>query len=154
MIPLGIRTDVKGTFRLNFGGLSSFAPEYDVYLNDTETGTSRNLREGSIHLFDKTSDDLYDNRFTLSFVKQGTGIRPSLSGSNGIEVYCRDGLLEVSSGGAGKLRSVEIYDIQGRLLFSDRRIQTNTWSKLLPGKSFYIIRVQSDSLTRSVKIVN
>lgn len=152
-IPLGIRTSVKGKFRLNFGGLSSFAPDYDIYLNDSETGISRNLREGSVHLFEKTKDDLFDNRFTLSFFKSGTGIaRPRIQGS--IDVYVRNDMLRIATADDDRLQSVEICDIRGNLISTDKNIRSNTYEKQLPKNIFYIIRVRSDRQVLGVKIIN
>ena len=37
VIPVGIRTSEKGIYRMNFAGLSSFAPDYDIYLTDRKS---------------------------------------------------------------------------------------------------------------------
>lgn len=154
IIPLGIRTSKSGAFRLNFSGLSSFAPEYGIYLNDLETQKSYNLRQGSIHVFEKTNAETFNNRFTLSFIKYTTRINTPNQPNNTIEVYCRNGVLEVSTTNNESLQSVEIYDLQGRLVSTAKHLQSKTYNKTLPKNALYIVKVQSDSQIRNVKVVN
>ena len=157
VIPIGIRTSQPGKYRLNFAGLSGFAPGYEVWLNDLSSSepVSYNLNAGSIHTFEKTTDEVFDNRFTLSFRRAATGIEIPVKTSSGINVYARQGVIHVNTTDNSLLNTVEVIDLQGRVILSQKRIGTQTVEIPVPAfpSWMYIVRVTSERTSRTVKVV-
>ncbi|GBU06926.1 hypothetical protein AwDysgo_02570 [Bacteroidales bacterium] len=154
-IGLGLRTDSVGDFRLSFGGLSNFAPGYDIFLNDHSTEKFYNLRSGSVLTFSKMSSDLFlDGRFSLSFKSTNgeTGIVNN-NHQSGIIGYSQDGLLEVLSTDGSLLQEVNIYDLQGRLLHSIKDVGSARYSIPIDKHKTYIVRAQNALTTSSIKLV-
>lgn len=152
VIPIGIRTNEPGKLRLNFSGLSVFAPGYDLYLNDKELSTSHNLREGSFYEFEKTNTNLYDNRFTLSAVRSGTAVEKVYSNNAEIESYVHGGMLYVTTTDNSLLQEISLYDLQGRLIRSIKNIAGSTYELNIQVNSVYIVKAISRTAGRTMKI--
>lgn len=153
-IPVGIRTSVPGPFRLNFAGLTDFAPDYAVYLTDLNTviPVVYNLREGSVHEFEKTTTAVFDNRFLLSFVKLTTGTPVSQTSISSIVVTASNGMLIVGTRNGDPLHKVDIYDLQGRPVIAKNNIESARCEITLPLSGVYLIKASSSSDTYSGKI--
>ncbi|MCL1943161.1 MAG: VCBS repeat-containing protein [Candidatus Azobacteroides sp.] len=156
IVPLGIRTSEKGTFRLNFGGLTSFASGYDIFLNETSNGNivnRYNLRNGSIHEFEKTDGETFvTDRFYLSFVKEGTDIRNAEAKDPGIESAVAGGILRVFTTDGSPLYEVTLYDLQGRMITSRKGINAPEVRIPLLGRNICIVRATGQNTSRSMKI--
>ncbi|MCD7971611.1 MAG: FG-GAP-like repeat-containing protein [Candidatus Azobacteroides sp.] len=154
VIPIGIRTSVPGKYRLNFSGLSSFAPGYDIYLDDLSGAVpvSYNLRQGSIHEFEKEGDGVFDNRFTLSFVRRGTNSPAIVEDVTKLHAYLSHGLLEVYSNKEA-IEGIGIYDLQGRLLGHTGKIETYHYRESFPHRGLYLVRIKTGSGMQTIKVV-
>jgi hypothetical protein len=155
IIQLGIRTSEKGTFRLNFGGLTTFAPGYDIWLNELKNNVlyRYNLREGSMHEFEKTDDETFmNNRFYLSFDRSATGITSAEKTVPGIESTVTANKLRVFTTDGSSLRNVNLYDLQGRLIACLKNIGLPNVEMPIQGNRIYIIQATSESSTRSMKV--
>ncbi len=154
-IPVGIRTNIAGEFRLNFGGIMDFAPEYDIYLNDMETQTSYNLREGSMYTFTKkvtSPTALYDTRFTLTLAKMPTGILDVAQPISNITVFANNGVLQVVATNGSTLQDVALYDLQGRMITGLKDVNTSTVQIPVKTGQIYIVRAVSNTTTGNFKV--
>ncbi|MCD7971475.1 MAG: T9SS type A sorting domain-containing protein, partial [Candidatus Azobacteroides sp.] len=145
---------VPGKYRLNFSGLSSFAPGYDIYLDDLSGShpLRYNLLQGSIHEFEKQGDGVFENRFTLSFVRQGTGMAAGQEKANRLRAWVSNGLLEVYSDGEA-IEQVGIYDLQGRLLLRSGKLEAYHYRESFPHKGLYLVRIKTGSGMQTIKVV-
>lgn len=156
MIPLGIRTSKKGSFRLNFGGLTAFAPDYDIYLNEISNGSilnRYNLREGSMHEFDKIDDEIFMNdRFYLSFEKNATAVSLPEKEMPKIEWAVTGNRLRIFTTDGSCLEEVSLYDLQGRLIDNSKNIRSSSTELPVASNRIYIIRATSETTSRSMKV--
>lgn len=152
-IPLGIRTSVKGTYYLNFSGMSGFAEGYDVYLKDLQTGESHNLRSGTVYGFDKTTEELFDDRFLLVFEKSGTDIKtPEKDNVSNIRIHTYGNKVIASVSGEDFIRKVEVYDMQGRRIASRDNLKSASAEISVPSGSIYVVRVTGNTTFRTEKV--
>ncbi|MCD7973277.1 MAG: T9SS type A sorting domain-containing protein [Candidatus Azobacteroides sp.] len=154
VIPIGIRTSVPGKYRLNFSGLSSFAPGYDIYLDDLSGShpLRYNLRQGSIHEFEKEGDGVFENRFALSFVRRGSGITLDQEKANSLRAWVSNGFLEVYSDKEA-IEEVDIYDLQGRFISNTGKLEAYRYQESFPHKGFYLVRIKTGSGMQTIKVV-
>ena len=155
VIPIGIRTSEKGSYRMNFAGLSSFAPGYDIYLTDMEgmTPTSYNIRSGSVFEFEKTSDETFENRrFLLSFQRGTTGIITPEQTMPTIHVYGKDGSVHISTMGTDLLEKVQVYDLQGRQIASKDKIQSPNVEMQVKSGEIYLVRAVSSTHAYTARV--
>jgi hypothetical protein len=123
VIPVGYKTTVAGSFEIKLSNFDGLFANQNVYLEDTLTNTYFNLRNGNYSFI--TEAGTYDNRFKIHFTD-------SLLGNHEVEssifiVYQSNNQVHVNSGSA-VLKSIEIYDIRGRLLDSYEKIFSSTFS--------------------------
>jgi hypothetical protein len=112
-IPLGIRTSEPGELKFEITGAESF--DGDVYLIDVaKGGQAIQLETSTEYAFNNTTGDIID-RFYIRILGTNTGINDETT-AHGILIYQENSVLYVKSDLSDPLRSVELYDAQGRVL--------------------------------------
>jgi hypothetical protein len=112
-IALGIRTSEPGELKFEITGAESF--DGDVYLIDVAKGEQAiELGTSTEYVFNNTTGDITD-RFYIRIQGTGTGINGETA-NHGILLYQENSVLYVKSDLSNPLRSVELYDAQGRAL--------------------------------------
>ncbi|MCD7971526.1 MAG: T9SS type A sorting domain-containing protein [Candidatus Azobacteroides sp.] len=154
-IPVGIRTSVNGEFRINVAGLTNFAPEYDIYLCDRENPAfCQNLRtEGSMSTFEKTSEEVFDNRFELRFLKQGTSLPQILSSDMPLHIYATEGNIHISTTDGSSLEKVTIYDLSGRKISGLKDGVSATQTIPVFHAGIYLVNVMTEKGVFTAKII-
>ncbi len=158
IIPIGLRTSVKGTIRMFFKNLPNFATEYNVYLNEYQNGVLKqtSLREEGkdLYVFEKISDNLYENsRFFLSFKKLSTGIE-TVTGNQGsqISIITENSRIKVFTQDNSALYKVTLCDLWGRIVFSKENIGVSMVEIPVDPNEIYILKAVSENETLSKKI--
>ncbi len=153
-IPLGIRYDFTGTFSLKLNKISDMIGEkFDIKLVDSQTGLSRNLKENPVYQFENTTKDVY-GRFFLEISKIGSGIKDISAANDNIFVYEKDGMIEVRSEHSNPIYRVDIYSLQGQLLFSKSGVEISELSLKRPHTSgITIIKITTKLGEKVQKIV-
>ncbi|MCD7971187.1 MAG: T9SS type A sorting domain-containing protein, partial [Candidatus Azobacteroides sp.] len=153
-IPLGIRTSVQGPLRINVSGLTGFAPEYDIFLCDRQDPLfCQNLRKGSMASFEKTSQEVFDNRFELRFVKKGTSLPEGMQAETPLKVYSQQGKIYISTTDASLLQRVNIYDLNGREITATPHVNAPCMEVEVPRESIYLVRVVTQNGVYTAKIL-
>jgi len=149
-IKLGIRTSLTGAIKLDFSGIESFISGKDVYLRDLGKGTDTNLKKKPVYLFTKESADTeLKDRFLLVF-PSATGLDNTQQG-NAIVIYAGGGLLQVISN-TDLLNSVQVFDLQGRLL-QGASPMSRTYTTTIDHPGVYVIKAQSENSSEVRKII-
>ena len=99
-----------------------FATGQDVYLVDSKTGTETNLKEGAYTFNAAVGTD--NARFTLKYQKTLKVNTPAFN-ENSIVVYKNSGAIFINSADKA-IQSVQVYDIQGRLIAEQNNVKSNT----------------------------
>jgi hypothetical protein len=157
LIPVGIRSDKSGMYRMKITLMSGFPSDYDMYLIDLGgngmLSSEYALRSDLSVMFDKpTSDELSDNRFYLSFKKTATDIETPKTEIPGIEAYVTNNVLRVYTTDGSNLEEVSLYDLQGRRIATDGTVRGTEYRADVQGNQVYVVRARSGSTSRSIKV--
>jgi hypothetical protein len=142
-IPMGFVKNSSNQFTIE---LTENLPGQTIYLTDLKTNQTNNLTEGSYTFGSQDGDDA--NRFLLHFATLGID-KPSADQSLSAWVYNKQ--LYILS---NESENAAVYDIQGRLLQNFRIESSDLQSYPLNLPSgVYIVKLQGDSSSKSVKII-
>jgi hypothetical protein len=153
VVVLGFKTDLAGDYTIaldSFDGI--FSSGQAIYLIDSKTGVETNLKEGSYTFTASTGADT--SRFTLKYQKT-LKVDAPLFNENAITVYKNNGTLYINSA-ATAIKSVQVYDIQGRLIAEQKNVkaQKASISNLKATNQVLIVKVTAeDNQTATKKVV-
>ncbi len=161
VIPIGYWTTKKDKITLNFRGLENFMGGYDVILQDLQTGQETDLRENAEYTFSNSTVNKYvDGRLFISFRKLaneegGTtdDKQNPADETKGISVISRDNTIQVISTDESNLQSVQIFDIQGRLLNSTENINQISYTYNIDNTGIYIVKATTSKSTVTRKVM-
>jgi Heparinase II/III-like protein len=148
VVALNFKTDVAGDYSIAldyFDGV--FTSEQAVYLIDSKTGAETNLKASAYNFKAEAGAD--NARFSLKYQKTLKIIDSELN-ENSVTVYRNNGSLFVKSE-ASTISNIKVFDIQGRLIAEQKRVNSNTASiDNLKTNQALIVQVSTDDK----KIVN
>ncbi len=123
IIPLGISSKFKEetTLKIDIEKLSGILKSKDIYLTDKLLHQTHLLNE-SAYEFKVNGSGIFNNRFELSFKKPGDNYNELYSGrmillKNFYDHY------EVETHGRNPIRSLKVYDMQGRTIFNRKSMR-------------------------------
>ncbi|WP_396185075.1 T9SS sorting signal type C domain-containing protein [Flavobacterium sp.] len=123
VVALNFKTDVAGDYTIaldHFDGL--FTAGQDIYLKDNNTGAETDLKAGSYTFAAASGVD--NTRFSLKYQKT-LKVDDAVFNENNVAVYAKNGSLYVNSGEMA-INSIQVYDVQGRLLAERKGLKTTT----------------------------
>jgi hypothetical protein len=123
VVALNFKTDVAGDYTIaldHFDGL--FTAGQDIYLKDNNTGAETDLKAGSYTFAAASGVD--NTRFSLKYQKT-LKVDDAIFNENNVAVYAKNGSLYVNSGEMA-INSIQVYDVQGRLLAERKGLKTTT----------------------------
>jgi hypothetical protein len=122
VIPFGYNTTLNGELSINLDDFDGLFTSQDVYLLDKTTNTLHDLKT-SPYTFITTSGN-FEERFELQFTNQALGTTIPIISDNDIKIINANHQLEVISP-AMAISKVAVYDILGKLLFTQNDLNTN-----------------------------
>lgn len=152
-IPLGFKVEVEGQYTISlkdFDGL--FEGNQSIYLYDSLTQTSHDLKE-SPYVFVADSG-VKNDRFELRFTNETLGLNDTFN-ANEVVVFAKGNTISVESGSIN-LKSITIFDIQGRKLYeiSNVNSSSSTIESIKRTNQVLVIQVTDDqNNTVSKKLV-
>ena len=161
-IPLAIRTDSRGdllTFSVT--GLEAFAPEFNVYLNDTKAPSGQplhNLRKDSTYTFTNFDGNIDEGRFYIQFVENpvGGGIPTGdkKASLKDFYVYSMRGMVHIYSE-SDPIEKIEVCNLQGQRIWMKDKIRNELFSFDMYANlhQAVIVRVLTKNGLRSVKLM-
>lgn len=123
-IPLGYSTTLAGTFSIGIENLDGFFHNQQVFLFDKLDGTYHNLKEGSYSFV--TATGIYNDRFELRFTDALLGTEPVINVANSLIIYTAK--QEINFSAKATIKSIEIYDLSGRIIFTGNNIDAVTYT--------------------------
>ncbi len=125
IVPLGFKATETNNYTISlFNTDGLFSGSQDIFILDTLTGITHNLKTSN---YTFTSDaGVFENRFYLKYTNDNLSSLSNSLVSNELKVYEKNGVLFVKST-LEELQSIQVYDIQGRKLFSKENIQNNSF---------------------------
>jgi len=119
-VTMGFKTTNAGSFTVSLDHMDGlFEQGQDIYLKDNVLGLYHDLRESS---YTFTSDaGTYNDRFEVVYTTQTLGTKTALPDPNSVIVYKQGNTINISSG-ITEMTGVTIYDVRGRKLYSNDKI--------------------------------
>lgn len=145
VVPMGFRSSVKGDMTLSLN-TDKLDPKWYVYVEDKDLGIFYDLK-AKPYTFDHTQNS--DERFVLHFKTQALSaeklvndVKAMKVSGNGEEVF-----VFVPKHFRNQVYALEIYDLQGRLVYSNGQTELehgmNTLNLNLENSGIYVIRVKA-----------
>lgn len=123
VVPLGFKAAAAGAYSINLDNTDGlFAGSQDIYIKDYLTGQSHNLKEEPYSFSSEAGT--FNSRFAIVYQEQALGA-PGFETITNIVVYKKDSNLNVDAG-SSLLKSVTMYDITGRVVYSKEAISAPT----------------------------
>ncbi|MCF6133247.1 T9SS sorting signal type C domain-containing protein [Flavobacterium wongokense] len=127
IIPLGYNTLIDGELTINLDDFDGVFNDQDIYVLDRADNTFHNLKESPYTFV--TVVGAFENRLELRFDNQALGTSNPVNDTN-VKIIGGDHQLQVISS-AVAIKNVEVYDILGKLLFSQNGLNTNFFKTAL-----------------------
>jgi hypothetical protein len=152
IIPIGIRTAVKGNITLRFAGMQSFGTNTTILLHDSKTGQAVNLSQTDRYTFNKDEEELnVEGRFYLQFVDKTTGM-PDNHAESRIAVFSpAPGTISIAAANGENLGAIQITDIQARRVITENHIQSPVYSCRVTAPGVYLVKVMGETNKVMVK---
>ena len=154
-IPIGIKSTDNASFEFDASTIVNFDLSQDVYIYDSQEGTYHDIKNDTYIVILPTG--IYNNRFEITFKND------ALSASNPIKedivVFQNNTnqLLTVSNPNLLDLKSVTLFDISGKKIFSHLNLGSNSsyaFSTAALSDGVYLAKIQcSDGKNKVQKII-
>lgn len=154
-IPIGIKSTDNASFEFDASTIVNFDTSQDIYLYDRQEGTYHDIKNDTYIVIIPTG--IYNNRFEITFKND------ALSASNPIKedivVFQNNTnkLLTVSNPNLLDLKSVSLFDISGKKIFSHLNLGTNSsyaFSTAALSDGVYLAKIQcGDGKNKVQKII-
>ena len=154
-IPIGIKSTDNASFEFDASTIVNFDTSQDIYLYDRQEGTYHDIKNDTYIVILPTG--IYNNRFEITFKND------ALSASNPIKedivVFQNNTnqLLTVSNLNLLDLKSVSLFDISGKKIFSHLNLGTNSsyaFSTAALSDGVYLAKIQcGDGKNKVQKII-
>lgn len=132
IIPMGFIKNINSTFKIELRENENDLP---VYLTDKKTGSIQRLNDADYEFFSSDGDD--PNRFEIRFGVVGLDDEPKIT----TQVWVNNGWLNVVKVEPGA--QMEVFDLQGRKVFSKKIESNNARIQLSLPTGIYIARVMN-----------
>jgi len=155
VVPLGFRAAENGKFTVSLANFDGVFAEGNVtiYLRDNQLHVIHNLME-SDYDFESAAGE-FNERFDIIYGDEGTMGTSDLASGN-ILIYKYDHNIVVESK-SEKILSVELFDLQGRNLFRNEKVNANVYQirSASFGTQVLVVRVQThDGVIETKKVIN
>ncbi len=162
IIPVGIITAYTGNIKLEFTGMDNYGA--DIIFIDVEA------EKPEINI---TGKDMFSYNFNYTPVIHSDGsavatedrfmIRISPKTTTGLDDRANDNIVSyvknddliVSSSSGNLIKAIELYDVQGRLIFTEMNIQNAFYKAegVLNTNGIYIVKICTEKETKEVKVI-
>lgn len=120
-IPLGIKATADTGFNFSILETVNFNESQDVYIYDRLDGTYHNIKQGNYEV--ALTAGTYNDRFEITFQNSPLGITEPIADSVFVVQNNNSKMLIISNPAALDLKTVTLYDISGRQIFSKQDLE-------------------------------
>lgn len=154
-IPLGVNVSGNSTFKFSLVGIFNFNEDQDVYLFDALDGSYSNLKQGDYEV--SLTTGIYNNRFEITFKNEALSITNPIKENIIVVQNNASQQLVISNTTLMEIKSVILYDINGKLLFNKTKLDLKDsyeFSTASLSEAVYLVQIQSsDGQSFSQKII-
>ncbi len=149
-VLLGMEAGVEGDYNLSVSGMETFAPAVQINLYDLKTGAVHNFRNSSSYRFYASPED-DARRFKLIFYDPA--IEDGDNNGQDPHIYISGDKLSICFT-MPTAANIEIFNINGQLIFSGYFNTSNTHTITLNDNGFFIIRIGTEENVIIKKTIN
>ena len=151
-IPLGYRCTTAGTYTITLSDFDGLFVHQSIYLEDLLLGVIHDLKN-TPYTF-SSSPGTHDTRFALRFTNETLGVAEVTTPKNAVWAYVENGAIQVRSS-ERTLESVELFDVRGRLLASQKGLQSTAtaFPSILAATQVVLVRITTEEGTVETKRV-
>lgn len=152
VVQLGFKATTAGTYTIAIDHVDGlFLAGQNIYITDHVTGTYVNLSSGSYSF--TSAAGVFNSRFEVGY-QNALAVEQPLFNENDVVVYNQNDALNINSG-TTNMKSIRVYDIQGRLLLEKNNINTSVVaiSELRANQQIVIVQISSNEDKMVVKKV-
>ena len=121
-IPLGIKAG-NSSFKFSILEVVNFDANQDVFIYDAADSSYHNLKIADYEV--TLSSGVYNSRFELTFKDSALGIASDVKDNFIIVQNNTNQLLSISNPNLLELKSVQLFDISGKLILNKEKLETN-----------------------------
>jgi hypothetical protein len=114
VVPLSFKTDVAGTYSIDFNGTDGVLDTQDIYLEDLLLGQSVNIKT-TPYTFASAAGTFTD-RFRIVYINNALGTDVPVFNANQVVIYKNEINDFVINSGNVIMSNIKVYDVRGRLL--------------------------------------
>ena len=122
IIDLGINATIAGDYTIAIDHVNTFFDDKDIFLEDTSNGTYHNLKTSSFDF--NTVVGTFNNRFKIVYVNPLLSNNDFVINENSVFVNANNNEIVVNST-SEKIKTIQIYDVLGRLIFDKKNANEN-----------------------------
>lgn len=123
-IPLGYSTTIVGPFDITLDHNDPFFDSKDLFLQDLTTGTVHDLRAGPYTF--NTAIGTFNSRFVIHYVNPLLSNEAHVLDVSTVVASAKNNVITIEST-LLKIKSIEVYDLLGRLLFETTNLNQNQY---------------------------
>ena len=114
VVPLSFKTDVSGTYSIDFNGTDGVLDTQDVYLEDLLLGQSVDIKT-TPYTF-ASAAGTFSDRFRIVYINNALGTDVTVFNANQVIIYKNEINDFVINSGNVIMSNIKVYDVRGRLL--------------------------------------
>ena len=114
VVPLSFKTDVAGTYSIDFNGTDGVLDTQDIYLEDLLLGQSVAIKT-TPHTF-ASAAGTFSDRFRIVYINNALGTDVPVFNANQVVIYKNEINDFVINSGNVIMSNIKVYDVRGRLL--------------------------------------
>ncbi|MDN3677997.1 T9SS type A sorting domain-containing protein [Flavobacterium paronense] len=154
-VPLGVDATDNTSFKFSLAQLMNFDEAQPIYIYDDLDGSYHNLKDGDYEVTVPTG--IYNNRFQMTFKDSTLGIPSLIKESIMVVQNNTSQLLTVLNPNLMDINKVTIYDIAGKLLLNNDKLQAKAsyeFSTASYSTGVYLVKLQTvDGKSKVQKII-
>lgn len=151
VIALGFSAQVAGSYTITLDGFDGLFNNQAIYLIDKLTHTVQNLKDAAYTF--NTTTGTFNDRFEVRFVNGTLSTQNPMAVANETIVIAQNQEVHIKSDST--LKSLAIYDLNGKLLYSKQHIETLTFNtgKLNIHSQIILVSIENNLGTVTKKLI-
>jgi len=154
-IPIGIKSSDNASFEFDASTIVNFDSSQDIYLHDRQEGTYHDIKNDTYIVI--LPMGTYNNRFEITFKNDALSVSNPIKEDIVVFQNNTNQLLTVSNPNLLDLKSVTLFDISGKKIFSHLNLGSNSnyvFSTAALSDGVYLAKIQcSDGKNKVQKII-
>jgi hypothetical protein len=154
-IPIGIKSSDNASFEFDASTIVNFDSSQDIYLYDRQEGTYHDIKNDTYIVI--LPMGTYNNRFEITFKNDALSVSNPIKEDIVVFQNNTNQLLTVSNPNLLDLKSVTLFDISGKKIFSHLNLGSNSnyvFSTAALSDGVYLAKIQcSDGKNKVQKII-